>query len=432
MPVRNPRRIFISHATRDLPRLRGLIHLLRALGHDVFVASDDIPAGSEWESVLEKSLKESDLVLVLWTENAAQSDWVAREYTMALVDDPERPVIPLHLDEHVPLPKLLARRQAVVIPLVQEMLQERSWVTAEGGDGAAVERVVDEVLHRYRVELPRWQRRDVLLFVGAAASLGLAATLTSFLCRPSMFATQGEKLASVLAGLALGLSLSTSIAERSHGRSAPTPSGLARVPAGGMAVPSQPSTAASATTEPDPAAQQSDPDEQDHATTVSEPIVPARGVCEKARRAVSDLELAVRQPKSRKLPATRSEAIARYAEPFYEDCVVTRIATDPSFELAISCETAFDTPVEALQHYGEVTLGLSACVTPRLWSRRHATTVSDGASTERISRILELRHRNCRDVTMTALTGACLLSSSDHCSKARFVIRGDFLDCLEV
>ena len=78
------RRIFISYARDDGPRVEKDAALLRAGGARVFIDVQDIEAGSPWEPALESALAKCERVMVFWSRAAKGSTWVDREWRTAL------------------------------------------------------------------------------------------------------------------------------------------------------------------------------------------------------------------------------------------------------------------------------------------------------------------------------------------------------------
>lgn len=71
----------------------------------MFRDADGIPSGKQWRMVLEAELQAAGCVLVLWSENAARSAEVRKEYLSAI--DLGKDVAPVLLDS-TPLPAELA------------------------------------------------------------------------------------------------------------------------------------------------------------------------------------------------------------------------------------------------------------------------------------------------------------------------------------
>ena len=104
------RRIFISYARDDGPRVEKDAALLRAGGARVFIDVQDIEAGSPWEPALESALAKCERVMVFWSRAAKGSTWVDREWRTALRLG--KRVIPALLDD-TPLPRELAALQGI-------------------------------------------------------------------------------------------------------------------------------------------------------------------------------------------------------------------------------------------------------------------------------------------------------------------------------
>lgn len=120
MPTKaQARTVFISYAREDEQFILPVAHLLRAAGAVVFLDQEDIPYGEQWESVLLEKLRASERVLVFWSMNAAKSEWVRREYLIAIGTGLR--VIPIPLDK-TPLSAELATFQALtsLVPLVYQ------------------------------------------------------------------------------------------------------------------------------------------------------------------------------------------------------------------------------------------------------------------------------------------------------------------------
>src|SRR6476661_3843643 len=113
------RTVFISYARGDEEIIQPVAHLLRAAGAVVFLDSEDIPCGENWESVLLAKLHASERILVFWSVNAANSEWVRREYLRAIGAGLRIAPVPL---DSTPLPAELAAYQALtaLVPLVHQ------------------------------------------------------------------------------------------------------------------------------------------------------------------------------------------------------------------------------------------------------------------------------------------------------------------------
>ena len=72
-------KLFLSYSRKDETRARRFTQWLEREGHDVWRDEEDIGGGASFSSEIEKALKESDAVLVLWSVDSVQSTWVRDE-----------------------------------------------------------------------------------------------------------------------------------------------------------------------------------------------------------------------------------------------------------------------------------------------------------------------------------------------------------------
>jgi hypothetical protein len=72
-------KLFLSYSRKDEAKTRRFTAWLEREGHDVWRDEDDIGGGASFSSEIEKALKDSDAVLVLWSAESVQSAWVRDE-----------------------------------------------------------------------------------------------------------------------------------------------------------------------------------------------------------------------------------------------------------------------------------------------------------------------------------------------------------------
>ena len=70
--------VFVSYARSDEPQAKRVAEALRALGYDVW-RDDELPAHRAYSEVIEERLKSARAVVVLWSADAAKSQWVRAE-----------------------------------------------------------------------------------------------------------------------------------------------------------------------------------------------------------------------------------------------------------------------------------------------------------------------------------------------------------------
>ena len=70
--------VFVSYARPDEPQAERVADALRALGYEVW-RDDELPAHRNYADVIEERLKSAKAVVVLWSAEAARSQWVRAE-----------------------------------------------------------------------------------------------------------------------------------------------------------------------------------------------------------------------------------------------------------------------------------------------------------------------------------------------------------------
>ncbi len=95
---RSGRRVFMSYASADRPRVERLVSALAARGYSVWW-DRDISGGAAYARIIEQALKDCDVVIVAWSRASTESDWVRDE--AAHGRDHSR-LVPLQLDDAEP------------------------------------------------------------------------------------------------------------------------------------------------------------------------------------------------------------------------------------------------------------------------------------------------------------------------------------------
>ena len=102
--------VFISYSRSDSGVVTLAANLLKAGGATVFLDVVDIAYGADWQQVLRDSIGLCERVLVFWSQAAADSKWVTREWKMAA--EAGKRIVPILLDA-TPLPRGLAKFNAM-------------------------------------------------------------------------------------------------------------------------------------------------------------------------------------------------------------------------------------------------------------------------------------------------------------------------------
>lgn len=90
--------VFVSYARTDEPQAERVSEALRALGYQVW-RDDELPAHRSYADVIEERLKSAKAVVVLWSAEAARSQWVRAEADIARSAGT---LVQALLDDHIP------------------------------------------------------------------------------------------------------------------------------------------------------------------------------------------------------------------------------------------------------------------------------------------------------------------------------------------
>lgn len=78
-PVISMYDIFLSYSTQDRGRLRPLFDALSRQGWSVFWDHQSIHTGENWHRKIDESINNSRCVVVVWSKQSVQSEWVLEE-----------------------------------------------------------------------------------------------------------------------------------------------------------------------------------------------------------------------------------------------------------------------------------------------------------------------------------------------------------------
>ena len=93
-------KVFVSHATEDLDTAFRVCKILEAEGISCWLASRDVKAGTDYAAAILDAIKNSQLVLLVFSDYANTSPYVLREIERAIAYN--RPVLSLRVDEALP------------------------------------------------------------------------------------------------------------------------------------------------------------------------------------------------------------------------------------------------------------------------------------------------------------------------------------------
>src|SRR6478672_6169177 len=90
--------VFVSYARPDEPHAERVAEALRSEGYRAW-RDDELPAHRAYADVIEERLKSAQAVVVLWSAEAAKSEWVRAEADAARVT---RTLVQARLDSAIP------------------------------------------------------------------------------------------------------------------------------------------------------------------------------------------------------------------------------------------------------------------------------------------------------------------------------------------
>ena len=94
--------VFISYARGDSTVREKIQQTLEQAGIHCWVDTQDITPGEKWMSGIEDALKQSRAMIVLWSTEAQDSDYIEREFHGA--EELNLPIIPVITEGHkIPL-----------------------------------------------------------------------------------------------------------------------------------------------------------------------------------------------------------------------------------------------------------------------------------------------------------------------------------------
>ena len=96
--------VFISHSSKDSNIANAVCHILEDTGVRCWIAPRDIPSGSDWSTSIIKAIKEAEMVVLLFSNSANQSDFVYREVERAAHH--QCPILPVRLEDILPQERL--------------------------------------------------------------------------------------------------------------------------------------------------------------------------------------------------------------------------------------------------------------------------------------------------------------------------------------
>ncbi len=89
--------VFISYSSKNKAAADATCHILENNSIKCWMAPRDIPAGSEYGDLIDKAIKTSKVVVVVFSQTAAESQWVKGELNIAFEE--QKVIIPYRIDQ---------------------------------------------------------------------------------------------------------------------------------------------------------------------------------------------------------------------------------------------------------------------------------------------------------------------------------------------
>lgn len=125
--------VFISYSSKNKTAADAICHVLEENGVKCWMAPRDIPAGSEYGDLIDEAIKSSEIIVVVFSQTAAESPWVKGELNIAFEE--QKTIIPFRIDS-TPL-----KGQNRVI------LNQKHWIDAYPDYEEKFSDLVNAVLH---------------------------------------------------------------------------------------------------------------------------------------------------------------------------------------------------------------------------------------------------------------------------------------------
>ena len=89
--------VFISYSSQNMDTAQAICHVLEQNNIRCWMAPRNIPPGSDYGDVIEEAIKACKVVVVIFSETAATSQWVKGELNIAFEE--QKIIIPFRLDK---------------------------------------------------------------------------------------------------------------------------------------------------------------------------------------------------------------------------------------------------------------------------------------------------------------------------------------------
>lgn len=148
--------VFVSYSTTDLTDVQELEAKLATRGIEVFVAHHSVLPGESLTQEIKNAIGRCDIFILLWSQNAKDSDWVAQE--IGIANQLNKLIVPLLFEENLELPGFIRDLKYIDVPKDRQL---------------AFEQAQDRVLGVYakKLEVEKQKQTEIIFFSGVGLFL---------------------------------------------------------------------------------------------------------------------------------------------------------------------------------------------------------------------------------------------------------------------
>jgi len=117
-------KVFLSYSTKDFPQVEALRAWLQLPQVECFVSEYAVTPGVPLAPAIQSALRACDLFVVLWSRNAAQSEWVPQE--IGIAQGCGKPILPIVLEEGIGLPGFI--KDLRYVPAYRNVNEAMHWL----------------------------------------------------------------------------------------------------------------------------------------------------------------------------------------------------------------------------------------------------------------------------------------------------------------
>lgn len=152
-------KVFVSYSTKDLADVVALRASLAGSPIEIFIAENSVKPSESLASEIKSAIRQCDLFVVVWSNNAKSSDWVSQEVGQAIALS--KTVLPIVLEGSMSLPGFIG---------------DLKYISVEGDRQAAIQKACEIIGSQYdlkcRAEAEAQKKKsesDAKFWLGAGA-----------------------------------------------------------------------------------------------------------------------------------------------------------------------------------------------------------------------------------------------------------------------